>query len=72
MYLHRTKSREFMGLLKIDEEEMVSLGEDMRKALNGYFSSVFTKEDKHTVPVCEEIFRGEESKKLKDVEVTRK
>ena len=35
MYLHRTKSREFMGLLKIDEEEMVSLGEDMRKTLNG-------------------------------------
>ena len=33
-------------------------------------TSVFTKEDKNIVPVCEQIFR-EESEKLIDVEVTR-
>ena len=31
----------------------------------------FTKEDNNIVPVCEQIFRGEESEKLIDDEVTR-
>ena len=44
----------------------------MFKVLNDYFLSVFTKDDKHIVPVCEQIFiRGEESDNLKDVELTR-
>ena len=60
-----------MGTLKIGQEEMVSLWEDMCKVLNDYFLSVFTKEDKHIVPVCEQIFRGEENEKLNDVEITR-
>ena len=46
--------------MKIGQEEMVSLGEDMCKVLNYYFLSVFTKEDKHIVLVCEQIFRGKE------------
>ena len=62
---------ELVGLLKIGQEEMVSLEEDMCKVLSYYFLSVFTKDDKHIVPVCEQIFRGEESEKLKDVELTR-
>ena len=50
-----------MGLLKIGQEEMVSFAEDMCKVLNCYFLNVFTKEDKHIVPVYEQIFREEES-----------
>ena len=60
-----------MDPLKIGQEEMVSLGEDMCKVLIDYFLSVFTKDDKHKVPVCKQIFRGEESEKLRDVEKTR-
>ena len=60
-----------MSPLKLGQEEMVSSGEDMDKVLNDYFLSVFTKEDKNIVPVCLQIFRGEESEKLIDVEVTR-
>ena len=60
-----------MGPLKISQEEMVSLGEEMSKVLNDYFLSVFTKEDKNIVLVCEQIFRGKESEKLKDVELTK-
>ena len=52
-------------------QEMVNLGEDMCKILDDYFFGVFTKEDKHIVPVSEQIFRGEENEKLKDVEITR-
>ena len=43
----------------------------MGKVLNDYFLSVFTKEDKNIIPVCKQIFSGEESEKLIDVEVTR-
>ena len=50
---------------------MLSSREDMCKVLNDYFLSVFTKEDKNIAPVCEQIFREEESEKLIDVEVTR-
>ena len=50
---------------------MVSSGEDIGKVLNDYFLSVFTKEDKNIVPICEQIFSGKESEKLIDVEVTR-
>ena len=53
-----------MGQLKLGQEEMVSSGEDMGKILNDYFLSVFTKDNKNIVPVCEQIFSG-------DVEVTR-
>ena len=62
-----------MGPLKLGQEEMVSSGEDMGKVLNGYFLSVLTFLLRKTkpVPVCEQIFRGTESKKLIDVEVTR-
>ena len=37
---------------------MVSSGENMGKVLN-YFLSVFTKENKNIVPVCEQIFSGD-------------
>ena len=42
-----------MDPLKLGQEEMVSSGKDMGKVLNDYFLSVFTKEDKNIVPVCE-------------------
>ena len=57
--------------MKLGQEEMFSSEEDMGKVLNDYFLSVFTKEDKNIVSVCEQIFRGEEREKLIDVEVTR-
>ena len=38
---YKTKSRELVSPLKIGQEEMVSLGEDMCKVLNDYFLSVF-------------------------------
>ena len=50
---------------------MVNLREDMCKFPNDYFLSVFTKEDKSIVPVCEQKSREEESEKLIDVEVAR-
>ena len=53
--IYRTRSRELVGPLKIGQEEMVSLGEDMCKVIN-YLSSVFTEEDKHIVSVTEQIF----------------
>ena len=47
--LYRTKSRELVGPLKIGQEEIVSLEEDMCKVLNDYFfKCFFTKEDKHS------------------------
>ena len=60
-----------MGPLELGQEEMVSSGENMSKVLKDYFLSVFTKENKNIVPVCEQIFSGEVSEKLIDVEVTR-
>ena len=57
--------------MKIGQEEMISLGEDMCKILYDYFLNVFTNGDRHIVLVCKQIFRGEESEKLKDVEINR-
>ena len=51
---------------------MLCLGQDTFKVLNDYFFSVFTKDDKHIIPVYKQIFiRGEESDYLKYIELTR-
>ena len=41
------------------------------KILNDYFLSILTKEDRHIIPVSEQISRVVENEKLKDVEITR-
>ncbi len=46
-------------------------GEEMSNLLNDYFSSVFTRENPDTIPVGEEVLKGEDNEKLRDVIITR-
>ena len=46
---------------------MIMKDEQMYTVLNGYFPSVFTKEDGEYVPIPQQIFHGTENDKLLDI-----
>ena len=56
--MYRTKTRERIGPLKTDTGDLVENGEDMSKALNDYFLSVFTQENMTTIPEKGSIICG--------------
>ncbi len=62
--IYRTKTRERIGPLKTEAGEIIESGEEMSKLLNDYLLSVFTRENQDTIPVGEEVFKGEENEKL--------
>ena len=43
----------------------------MSNILNEYFLTVLTQENMQDIPNSEQIFRAEESKKLRDIPVTK-
>ena len=53
-----TKSRAHVGPLKNEKDELISDNDGMCNVLNSFFSSVFTKEDTHNIPVPEQICHG--------------
>ena len=45
------------------------LPEDLADKFNIYFSSVFTSENKTTVTSADEVYKGQESDKLLDIQI---
>ena len=69
--LYRTKDKETIGPLRAGDGELVNSGEEMSKIMNEYFLTVFTKETLHSMPGCEQVFRGEGGEKLIDIPITK-
>ena len=68
--LYKTKNRDRIGPLKVEEEVLVS-NREMSEALNKYFVSVFTREDLSYLPEAVQVFRGGVENKLTDIHINR-
>ncbi len=66
-----TRTRERIGPLKIEAGETIESGEELSNLLIYYFLSVFTRENKGTIPAGDEVFQGEDNEKLRDLIITR-
>ncbi len=66
-----SKTKDSVGPLKNDNGDIVSTNEDMVEELNGFFSSVFTKENTSDIPDAPIIFSGDSASELQDCLISR-
>jgi len=66
----KTKSRVQVGPLRDGSGQEVNEAGAMAEVFNEQFSSVFTAEDTANIPLPQDIFRGGESDRLKDITIS--
>ena len=64
--IYKTKNKDRIGPLKKDDE-MIENSEDMSKALNNYFLSVFTHENLTLLPGADQVFRERADERLTNI-----
>ena len=68
--LYKTKNRDRIGPLKVDEGTIVS-NREMSEVLNKYFLSVFTQEDLTYIPDALQLFTGGDENRLTGISIIR-
>ncbi len=69
--LYGTKTTDRIRPLKTNTGELVENGEEISQMMNDYFLSVFTQENRTTIPNRVQVYEGEENDKLGNVIIIR-
>ena len=67
--IYQIRNKDILYPLK-KNYEIIDNSEDMSKALNHYFLSVFTHENLTMLPDADQVFRGREDERLTNINIT--